>query len=329
MKLLEKVQLKESPKIHLGDFGRKYGNIFILIFMCLVVSTATHTFSTAENLVNVLRQVSMNGIIALGMTFVIISGGIDLSVGSIVAVTSVICGRILSVHTDVLSVFIAIGLSILAAILLGLFNGFLVSRFNMFPFVVTLSTMMVIRGIAYLLSNAQSYIIMSDSFYFIGVGKIGPIPVPVIIFLILVILTYLLLSHTRFGRYVYSVGGNSNAALASGVNIKNVRLLVYAICSVLTCIAGVITSSRVNAGQPNLGTGYETDAIAAAVIGGTSLTGGIGTIPGTVIGILIIGVINNGMNLLKVSSFWQMIAKGMIIIIAVLIDLSVNRRRRN
>jgi ribose/xylose/arabinose/galactoside ABC-type transport system permease subunit len=196
----------------------------------------------------------------------------------------------------------------------------------MFPFVVTLSTQLVYRGVAYLLSNAQSYLINSEAFRFIGVGKIGPIPVPVIIFFVLIIISHYLLAHTPFGRYVYAVGGNPEAARASGVNVKLVTLLVYVLMAVFTAISGVIMSSRVNAGQPNLGMGYETDAIAASVIGGVSFTGGIGTIPGTVIGVLIIGVINNAMNLLKVSSFWQMIAKGLIIVIAVLVDTKLNKR---
>lgn len=320
---------KVSAKYMFNNFGKKYGSLLILVLLCIILLFTSPTFKTPQNLINILRQVSMNGIIALGTTFVIIGGGIDLSVGSIVAMTSVICGAYLSGQPVGWGIVLVAALvAILASAGVGVFNGFFISKFGMFPFVVTLSTQMIVRGVAYLISDAKSFVINSQEFKVIGKGSLLGIPVPIVIFFVCAVIAYILLHHTKFGRYVYAVGGNPKAAIASGINLMAVRIGMFVICAVFTCVSGIITSSRVNAGQPSIGVAYETDAIAAAVIGGTSFNGGIGTIPGTIIGTLVIGVINNGMNLLKVSSFWQQIVKGFIIIGAVLLDLTISKKRQ-
>ena len=311
-----------------ATFMRKYGIAVILIALCTTMYFVSPAFGTTRNLVSVLLQVSINGILALGMTFVITAGGIDLSIGSIIALTSVVSGYYITAHD---SVGLAVAMSLGVSVVVGLFNGFFVARFNMFPFVVTLASQMIIRGCAYIVADGKSFTLSSTGFRTIGAGKFladtpYPVPYPIIIFLCMGVVSYILLHTMKFGRYIYAVGGNMKAANAAGVNVQWVRMMSFVIMSVFTCVAGIVLSSRVNAGQPNLGIAYETDAIAACVIGGTSLNGGIGTIPGTAIGILIIGVINNGMNLLSISSYYQNVVKGSIIIGAVLLDMMLTRK---
>lgn len=313
-----------------GTLVRKYGILLVLLGLCLFLFIYTPVFRTGSNAISVLLQVSINGILALGMTFVITAGGIDLSIGSFIALTSVTCGAVLHHRGgEPGNVILAIVLSIAACALFGLFNGFFVAHFNMFPFVVTLASQMIIRGIAYVVADGQSFIVQSPTFRFIGGGKLfGVIPFPIIIFFVVAAALWVLLHHTKFGRYIYAVGGNIKAATAAGIAVSTTRIMSFVIMGVCSAIAGVVLSSRVMGGQPNLGLSYETDAIAACVIGGTSLTGGVGTIPGTIIGILIIGVINNGMNLMQISSYYQTIVKGAIIIGAVLLDMAVTRKNQ-
>lgn len=322
--LIKKSKASNSGEI--GTYIKKYGITFILISMIVILSFASETFRTWENVINILNQISINGIIAVGMTMVIVTGGIDLSVGSFVAVSSVTCGAVLNNNPD--NIVLAIILSLLICGLGGLFNGFFIAKFNMFPFVVTLATLLVVRGVAYIISDGRSFVLKSEAFKQIGQGKLfGQLPVPIFIFAFVMIIGYLLMAHTKFGRYVYAVGGNMNAAIASGVNVFRVKLFTYFLMSVFTGIAGIILTSRVNAGQPSIGTGYELDAIAASIIGGASFNGGIGKITGTFIGVVIIGVINNGMNLLGVSSYYQQVVKGLIILLAVLLDKLVSQKR--
>ncbi len=307
-----------------ATFMRKYGIALILVLLCVAMHFISPAFGTSRNLISVLLQVSINGILALGMTFVITVGGIDLSIGSIIALTSVVSGYFITTYD---SVALAVGMSLFVSVFVGFFNGFFIAHFNMFPFVVTLASQMIIRGFAYVVADGQSFTLTSTGFRQIGAGKfLDVVPYPIIVCLCIGAVSYVLLHRMKFGRYIYAVGGNIKAANAAGVNVRRVRVLAFIIMSVFTCIAGIVLSSRVNAGQPNLGIAYETDAIAACVIGGTSLNGGIGTIPGTVIGILIIGVINNGMNLLSISSYYQNVVKGSIIIGAVLLDMILTRK---
>jgi ribose/xylose/arabinose/galactoside ABC-type transport system permease subunit len=322
---MEKGKTKLLFKILKETFMKKYGILFVLILMVVVLSIVSPTFRTPNNWISILQQISINGVLALGMVFVITAGGIDLSIGSMLALTSVIVGRVLNSGG---SIGTAISLSITMCAICGLFNGYLVAKLNMFPFVVTLSTQFVIRGIAFIVSKGKSVTLVDVNFRKIGLGRLnGIIPHSILIVLFVIIMAYILLHWTRFGRYIYAVGGNIHAATASGVNVLWTRVFSFLIMGVCSGIAGVILTSRINAAQPNIGTGYETDAIAACVIGGTSFAGGISTIPGTVIGIIIIGVIYNGMNLLKIDSYYQTVVKGVLIIIAVLLDMLINKRR--
>lgn len=306
-------------------FMRKYGIGTIMLGMIVLLSIVSPTFRTSGNIISILLQVSINGILALGLVFVITAGGIDLSLGSMLALTSVIVGRLLE---STGSIMLACVVSVLATTLFGLVNGVLIAKFNMFPFVVTLATQLVIRGTAYIISGGYSMSLANANYKLIGNGKLfGVIPYPIIIMLVVAVLAYVMMHWTKFGRYTYAVGGNINAATASGVNVFWTRAGSFIISGFCAGIAGIIMTSRISAAQPNIGIGYETDAVAACVIGGTSFAGGVATIPGTVIGIIIIGLIYNGMNLLGISSYWQTIAKGLLIIAAVMLDMFMNKRR--
>lgn len=306
-------------------FMKKYGIMFILLIMVGLLCIFSPSFRTTANVLSILQTVSTNGILALGMVFVITAGGIDLSIGPMLALTSVIIGQMFHAGYGIVPACI---LSVVVCGLFGLVNGVLVSRFKMFPFVVTLATQLVIRGTAYIISNGKTLSITSKGFRFVASGRVGGvIPMAVIILAIVAVAAYIMLHWTKFGRYVYAVGGNINAAFAAGVRVQRIQTLTYVWMGVCAAVSGIIITSRVNASQPNIGTGYETDAIAACVIGGTSFAGGISTIPGTIIGILIIGVIYNGMNLLRLSSYLQIITKGLLILIAVMLDMYLNKRR--
>ncbi|GFI10655.1 ribose import permease protein RbsC [Lachnospiraceae bacterium] len=296
------------------EFARKYGILIVLVAMWSILMIVSPTFRTTKNAVNILRQVSVNGIIAIGMTFVIMTGGIDLTVGSLVAVAGVVSGSILVANPS--NVILAVAAGIVVCALFGAMNGFFVAYMEVPPFVATLAGMTIARGFAYVYSDGKPYTLASEGFSWIGKGM-----APIVIFIIILIVCHMFLSKMKFGRYIYAVGGNVKAAEASGVKVKHILMRVYILSGVLTGIAGIVLASRTNSGQPAVGTGYETDAIAAAVIGGTSMTGGIGTIPGTLIGILIIGTLNNGLNLLDVSSYYQQIIKGLIILGAVCFDI--------
>lgn len=306
-------------------FMRKYGIAAILILMIVFMCIASPTFRTTGNVLSILQQISLNGVLALGMVFVITAGGIDLSIGPMLALTSVIVGQVLAATN---SIVLAVILSVLVCAAFGVVNGVLIARFNMFPFVVTLATQLVIRGTAYIISDGKTMTLTNASFRNIGMGKMADvIPYSILILLAVAVVAYVMLHWTKFGRYVYAVGGNMDAAIASGVNVFRTRVLTFVWMGVCAAIAGIIMTSRINASQPNIGTGYETDAIAACVIGGTSFAGGVSTIPGTFIGIIIIGVIYNGMNLLRISSYMQTITKGILIIGAVMLDMFMNKRR--
>ncbi|MFT3749591.1 MAG: ribose ABC transporter permease [Agriterribacter sp.] len=300
------------------NYLAKYGILIALLAICIILSFATPYFFTAQNLVIVLRQVSINGILAIGVTFVIIAGGIDLSLGSVIALTGVIAASF--AHPDTYPVIVPLLIGLSAGVLIGAVNGLAITIGKVAPFIVTLGMMTIARGLALVLSNGRPVTNLSPSFNFIGGGNLFGIPVPILIFALVIIISSVILKYTRIGRYIYAVGGNENAAKASGIRINRVKLFAYIICSGLAALAGVVLASRITTGQPNAGVAYELDAIAAVVIGGTSLLGGRGSIAGTVIGVLIIGVINNGLDLLNVSSYYQQIIKGIIIVGAVLLD---------
>ncbi len=309
-----------------GKIGKYIIFIFLILF-CVVLSVTTSGFLTKKNIINVLRQVSYNGIIAVGMTFVIITGNIDLSVGGVVGLSAIIACDFAHPGEYPLIVPVLVALSIGAAV--GVINGLGIAYGRVPAFIMTLGTNTILRGIVMLYNNGKPVLDLSESYQAIGSGYLGILPIPVILLAAVLLVGWFVLNKTRFGRHVLAVGGNEQAARVSGINTKLTKIIVYVMSGVFAALAGMIISARVNAGSPTLGTGYENDAIAAAVIGGTSMMGGQGSMVGTIGGILIIGVMNNGLDLLNVSSYYQQVAKGTIIIAAVLFDmLSKSRKSR-
>lgn len=274
---------------------------------------------TQGNILSVLRQISINLYIALGMTLVIILGGIDLSVGSIVAMSgTLVVGFIV---TQGLPIWLAITLGLLIGTTAGLINGFIIAKFKVPAFIVTMAMMNIASGVAYVYSGGRSTRITDEFFVQIGTGYIfGIIPLPVLYMVLLIALFVFLLNKTKFGIYIFAIGGNRESARVSGVPIMSVEIAVFALTGFLSAFAGLVLASRMYSGQPSVGSGYELDAIAACVLGGVSMSGGRGRISGTVIGAMVIGIISNGLNLMGVSSFWQLIVKGVIILFAILID---------
>ena len=302
---------------------RQYGLLIVFGIICLIISLITPQFLTLSNLTIIVTQVSINALLAFGVTFVIITGGIDLSLGSIVAVTGVTSAML--AHPDSYPVLIPIVMGLLAGLLMGAFNGFIITKSKIAPFIVTLGTMTIGRGLALILSDGRPVSNLSDSFNYLGSGTVFGIPFLILIFILVFALCSIILSKTILGRHIYAIGGNEQAARASGINIDRVKLSVYSISGLLAGLAGILLASRITTGQPNAGAGFELDAIAAVVIGGTSTAGGRGTMTGTLIGVLLIGVINNGLDLLNVTSYYQQVIMGIIIIGAVIVD-SLNQK---
>lgn len=307
---------------------RRFQSLIALVVLCIVLSFLTDKFFTAANSVNVLRQVAVNVCIATGMTLVVLTSGIDLSVGSVLALCGAITAGLLKNGLKFPSADLFIGFTILGAILaaiivgatLGWFNGFMVTKFKVPPFVATLAMLTIARGLTMLYTGGFPISNLGDKFAFIGVGSFIGIPVPVWIATVVVLLAMFITKKTKLGRYIYAIGGNETAAKLSGIRINRVKIAVYSIGAALAAIGGIIVTSRLDSAQPNAGVSYELDAIAAVVIGGTSLNGGRGSVWGTVIGAVIIGVLNNGLVLLNVSPFWQQVVKGSVILLAVIID---------
>ncbi|MDU1701691.1 MAG: ribose ABC transporter permease [Streptococcus mitis] len=294
--------------------------VIALIILMAVITIINSNFLTANNLLNLLLQVTSNALIAFGMTFVILTGGIDLSVGSILALSSALTAGLLG---SGMPVTLAILISLILGCILGMMNGLLISYGKLAPFIVTLATMTIFRGATLVYTNGNPITKgLSDTFLFqfLGQGYIVGIPFPVIIMFIVFIVLYVLLHKTAFGKSVYAIGGNEKAAYISGVKLNKVKIIIYSIAGIMASISGLIITSRLSSAQPTAGASYEMDAIAAVVLGGTSLSGGKGRILGTLIGALIIGVLNNGLNIIGVSAFWQQVVKGVVILIAVLID---------
>lgn len=295
----------------------KYKSLIGLIVLCVVISCVTPRFLSVTNILNVFTQVSVNAIIAVGMCFVILTGGIDLSVGSTLAITGAIAATMAQKNVNVGIVLITV---LIIGGLIGLFNGMIVAKGKIQAFIVTLATMTVFRGITYVYTDGTPISGLGSSFTVIGNGKLAGIPLPVIIILLVVLIAWYVLSQTRYGRYVYAVGGNEDSARLSGINTDKIKSLVYVLCGATAALSGVVVTSRIGSASPNAGTGFELDAIAAVVLGGTSLSGGEGSVVGTIIGAMIIGVLNNGLNLMNVSPFYQLIVKGFVILLAVMLD---------
>jgi len=305
------------------SYGRQLGTLFGLIGLILVMWVLSPHFLTVPNLVNIAQQTSINAIIAVGLTFVIITAGIDLSVGSIVAFSGVVLASALEAGLP-MSLAIILGLGV--GLICGLINGSLIAYGKLPPFIATLGMMSVARGAALMYTQGRPISGFDLNFRSIATSEIMFIPVPVILMVLVYLIAHFILTHTKLGRYTYAIGGNEEAALLSGINIMRYKAAVYGICGMLSGLAAVILTARLNSAQPIAGMMYELDAIAATVIGGTSLMGGEGRIVGTLIGALIMGVLRNGLNLLGVSSFLQQTIIGAVIIIAVLIDTTIKRR---
>jgi ribose transport system permease protein len=304
--------------------ARQFGTLIGLLILCIILWIMTPHFLTISNLLNITQQTSINAIIAVGMTFVIIAAGIDLSVGSIMAFSGVVLASALNAGIPLpLALLIGLGVGLLC----GVVNGVLITYGNLPPFISTLGMMSVARGAALLYTDGRPISGFSEDFRFLATGEILSIPMPVIIMGVVYIIGYFVLSHTKVGRYTYAMGGNEEAATLSGINIKLYKTMVYGLCGLLSGVAAIILTARLNSAQPIAGIMYELDAIAATVIGGTSLMGGEGRIVGTLIGALIMGVLRNGLNLLGVSSFVQQTVIGSVIIIAVLVDMALKKQR--
>ncbi len=313
----------------LASIFSKYGIFLIFAVMILAASILSPAFLSSTNLINIVRQMSIVGLIALGVTGVIVSAGIDLSSGSVVGLTAVVAAS-LAQDPEYSAAFypglhLPFIMPVLAACvvgaLVGLINGSLVAKARIPPFIATLGTYTAIRGVANLYTGGRPISNLTDEYNFIGQGDVFGLPVPIIILVVMATVTHILYAHTKFGKYIYAIGGNEQAARVSGINASRYKMLIYVYASFLAGLAGLVVSSRIGSGQPGLGVGYELDAIAAAVIGGTSLSaGGIGTVAGTIVGALIIGVLNNTLDLMNVSAFWQQIVKGCIIVGAVILD---------
>ncbi|EIO3984439.1 ribose ABC transporter permease [Vibrio vulnificus] len=296
-------------------------SLIALLFLIVVVSFLNPNFFTVDNILNILRQTSVNAIIAVGMTLVILTAGIDLSVGSVLALCGAFAASLVAMEVPVL---IAVPTALLAGAALGAISGVIIAKGKVQAFIATLVTMTLLRGVTMVYTDGRPistrFTDTADAFAWFGTGYALGIPVPVWLMVIVFAAAWYLLNHTRFGRYVYALGGNESATCLSGINVDKVKIGVYAICGLLAALAGIIVTSRLSSAQPTAGMGYELDAIAAVVLGGTSLMGGKGRIMGTLIGALIIGFLNNALNLLDVSSYYQMIAKAAVILLAVMVD---------
>ncbi|HBB31924.1 MAG TPA: ribose ABC transporter permease [Cyanobacteria bacterium UBA8803] len=299
------------------NFIQVAGILPILIVICIVFSLVSPSFLSPGNLINVIRQASINIVLATGMTFVILTGGIDLSVGSILGVTAVVAVLVSLIPGVGL---LAIPAALLAGLGLGLLNGSLIAYLGLPPFIVTLGSYTALRGVAYLVANGTTVLNRNLNFAWIGNNYLGPIPWLVVIALLTVVVSWFVLRRTVLGRRIYAVGGNARAARLTGIKVSRVLLFVYGVSGLLSGLGGIMSASRLYSATGMLGQGYELDAIAAVILGGTSFTGGIGTIWGTLLGALIIALLNNGLTLMNVSFFWQLVVKGLVIIIAVTID---------
>lgn len=328
-----------EKRVDVLSIAGRYGAFIFLIVLCIIFSVIEPAFLNPRNIFNVIRQVSIYGLLAIGMTFVILTGGIDLSIGSLLAFAGLVCAAAMKGSSSLLGAAAgeahgiglpgAIALAILVGLAGGLLQGLGVSRLKVPPFIVTLGGMSVFRGLALVFSKGQNISAFPADYKWWGQGMIGPVPVPVILFMVFAILAYIVLRYTKFGRYIYAVGGNPEAARLSGLNVTLLILSVYVIMGFFAGLSGFVLSSRLNSAEQVAGVGYELQVIAGVVIGGTSLTmGGEGGVLGSVVGVLLIGVLSNGLTLMNVSPYTQQIIVGLIVVFAVYFDQVVKSRRR-
>lgn len=318
--------MKTKSKFSVAEFYSRYGIFLLFVIMFILMAIINVNFLSVTNITNVLRQVVVITILACGEQLMIIAGLIDLSVGSVLALSGCLAA---SVVTTTGNAPLAVVVGLLVGLLCGAVNGFVLTTFDIPPFITTLATMMIARGAVQAYTNNVPISQLGDSFTWIGQGYIGPIPVPVIIMIIALLITWMVLNQTRTGRYIYAIGGNQEAAKASGISIKKVKFFACSFAGVMAGLSGIVLTSRMNSGQPIAGETYEMDAIAAVIVGGTSMAGGLGNIPGTIIGSLIIGIIRNFMNLQNISSYYQKIVQGIIICVAVIIDVKVRNAKKH
>ena len=310
-------------------FKENLGIIVAFLVLCVFLSVFPKTsgsFFTRQNIFNVLRQISTNLFLACGMTMVIILGGIALSVGSIIALSGCISAGCVARYNLPLPIALLMGL--LVGLLVGMFNGAVISKTTIPAFIVTLATMNIAKGLAYVYTGGSPVRVVTKEWQFLGAGYVGIFPTPVVILVIVLIITAIIMNKTKMGRHMYAVGGNQQAAEFSGIKVEKVKFFVHAFSGLMAGLAGIVLASRMYSGQPTAGDGAEMDAIAAVVVGGTSMAGGSGKIGGTIIGGLIIGVLNNGLNLLNVNSFWQYVVKGVVILLAVFLDYFRNKGKK-
>ena len=306
------------------DFLRRYGIAVVFVTLVATMVIASPQFRTQGNFLNLLQQNAIIGILACAMTFAIILGGFDLSVGANAALSSVVAARLMIEF----SIPVGIAGAILAGLFVGLVNGVLIAFVGVNPFVSTLGTMTVVRGLVYVYTNATPLFGVDFSFTRVGLGRSFGVPNPFWIFLVVAIILYVLLSQTRFGHYIYAIGGNALAAREMGINVKRTRLLVYALIGICAAISGVILVGQTATGQPAGALNYELTAIAAVIVGGATLSGGYGNLLSTIVGVYLLGVVSNALNLFGVSPFWQPVATGSILIVAVAIDSAAARSAR-
>ncbi|MEJ2559132.1 MAG: ribose ABC transporter permease [Anaerolineae bacterium] len=317
--------MRNSPLSRPAEVLRRFSVFIILLVICLIFAIGSGDFLTASNLLNVALQTSIIAIVAIGMTFTILTAGIDLSVGSLMA----LCGALaagLAVRQG-LGTYGGIGLALLAGVVLGAVNGLLIVKGGIPPFVATLAMMAVGRGLTLVYTQGRPIAGLEKNFIFWGTGRLLSIPMPVILMVILAFIAFVVLRYTRFGLYVYATGGNEETTRLAGVSPDRIKLAVYVISGFTATLGGVLLTARLWSAQPNAAVGWELDAIAAPVLGGTSLFGGVGGIGGTLVGAFIIGVLSNGLNLMGVSSYYQQVIKGAVFILAVMLDLFTKRRR--
>lgn len=322
-KIKQRQKTSYTQNLVLRFIKNNAGILIGLLCLCVFMTFATDSFLSSKNLLTVLRQICINSLLAFGMTFVLIIGGIDLTVGSVLGASGVAVVMLIEKGIPLLA---AVLLALFLGALVGLVNGLIVAYVKMPPFIVTLSMQGVVRGIAYIITDGRSVSCKDKVFTSIGNGYLFGIPIPIYIVAVVMLVIGVVLYKTRFGRRMYALGDNETAAVFTGIKVRGLIVKVYIISALLSALAGIILASRMYSGQPASGQGYESDAIAAAVLGGTSFNGGIGTIGGTLIGALVIGVLSNGLNLLHISSYVQMVIKGLVIIMAVAFDLIKNRK---
>ncbi len=314
-----------------GTLIQEYGIFLAFLLLAVILSFSNEYFLTPGNISNVLLQTSINGVLAIGMTFVILTRGIDLSVGSVVALAGMVSASFATTSATAgvagapYPFFVALAIGILVGVACGIIVGFIVSRFSVPAFVATLGMLSAARGMTLIYGGGKPVPALTPEFRWIGTGNILGIPMPVILLAIVFLASWWILTRTRFGRYIYAVGGNPHAAKTSGINVTRIRFLVYVISGGLSGLAGMMLSARTGSALPQAGIAYELDAIAAVVIGGTSLSGGVGRVTGTLIGALIIGVMNNGLDLVGIQSYYQQVLKGALIVGAVMLDQKRNQ----